>query len=91
MGRHYMVQHWHTVNATNSYYKVFKQDLFKYWYIHEQHHPGHVSVDLVTVFISHSGKSPIWKQDSTKGKVSYACQGSLLPPKIQTSRDISRR
>lgn len=43
MGRQYMVQHWHTINVTTRYYKV-NQDLFKYWYNHEQHHPGHVSV-----------------------------------------------
>lgn len=39
--------------------------------------------ELVTVFISHGGKNLIWKQDSREGKVSYACQGSLLPPKFR--------
>ena len=47
--------------------------------------------DLVTVFISPTGKNPVWKQDSSEGKVSYLYQGSLSSPAFQPSPEISAR
>lgn len=45
----------------------------------------------MTVFISHTGKTPVWKQDSNEGKVSYLCQGSLSLPAFQPSPEIRGR